>query len=323
MNKIIKNILGFVLFFVLLLIIDLICIFTINRPIFALKNDIGDSVNLVYKGLFYDTYICHEYSTPQIKFKGTKFTCSYINIVPNKQSQYISTEIENVSINIYNVSLTGATLTIKDVNDNPYTYGEWYRIEKEVNGKWYEVKTVIDDYGFCEIGYLPDENNEVTFVLDWKWLYGELSLGSYRILKEVSDKYISVSFNIDNDSIYKLEIIRPEVYNLNRFNVYLEKDNKTIYLSPDIEEIFYYTDSDVKITLEDYIINSYQTLDDSIKNVTNLLKLYGELNDGGTEIYKSKEYDITLIKCNTIYGNKNIYIGDYSMDYDGSVACKL
>lgn len=56
---------------VLLVIIDLACIFTINRPLFAIKKDNG----AIYKGMFFDTYICNEYPTPQIKGKGVKFTC--------------------------------------------------------------------------------------------------------------------------------------------------------------------------------------------------------------------------------------------------------
>ena len=56
------------------LIIDLVSIFTLNRPIFAIKKD-G-----YYMGLFYDTYNCLEYSIPQIKTKGTKFSCMVPNI---------------------------------------------------------------------------------------------------------------------------------------------------------------------------------------------------------------------------------------------------
>ena len=62
--------------FGLLLVIDLVCIFTIHRPLFAIKEDNGDSVNIVYRGLLYDTLYCHEYSTPQVKPKGTQISCA-------------------------------------------------------------------------------------------------------------------------------------------------------------------------------------------------------------------------------------------------------
>lgn len=68
MKKRIKIIIGGIAVILILFIIDLVCIFTINRPLFAIKNEEN-----VYKGIFYDTYKCAEYSIPQIKLKGTKF----------------------------------------------------------------------------------------------------------------------------------------------------------------------------------------------------------------------------------------------------------
>jgi hypothetical protein len=75
MKKFIKIFLIIIVIILLSVIIDLICIFTINRPIFAVKDDC-DCVYAVYRGLFYDTYNCPEYSIPQIKAKGTKFSCT-------------------------------------------------------------------------------------------------------------------------------------------------------------------------------------------------------------------------------------------------------
>lgn len=190
MRRWLKIIIFIFIIIILLFIIDLICIFTINRPLFAIK----DKNDYVYKGLFYDVYNCYEYVVPQIKMKGTKFNCIYV--LENKESTIIESELKNVSISIIDVSKTGATLIIKDTNDIPYTYGEWYKIEQNVDSKWHEIKTIIDNYGFNSIGYLPDENNLVKLVINWEWLYGKLSKGNYRILKEVDNKYISVEFNL-------------------------------------------------------------------------------------------------------------------------------
>ena len=57
---------------ILSVVIDLVCIFTINRPLFAIKV----RTPYTYIGIFYDTYNCPEYSVPQIKYKGTKFSCA-------------------------------------------------------------------------------------------------------------------------------------------------------------------------------------------------------------------------------------------------------
>lgn len=78
MKKWIKVVIFVVVLIVLTIIIDLICIFTINRPLFAQSEDYGTYA--VYKGLFFDTYNCAEYSIPQIKGKRAKFTCAVSRI---------------------------------------------------------------------------------------------------------------------------------------------------------------------------------------------------------------------------------------------------
>lgn len=76
MKKWVKIILCVIGIIVLIIGTDLVCIFTINRPLFAIQTDNDDSINIVYRGLFYDTYDCAEYSVPQIKSKGLKFSCA-------------------------------------------------------------------------------------------------------------------------------------------------------------------------------------------------------------------------------------------------------
>lgn len=74
--KSIKIILSILISILFLVAVDIACIFIINKPLFAVKMNNVDSANIVYKGLFYDTYNCIEYSVPQIKNKFSKFACS-------------------------------------------------------------------------------------------------------------------------------------------------------------------------------------------------------------------------------------------------------
>ena len=72
MKKWIKVIIGIIGAIILCFVIDFICIFTIHRPIFAIRV----RTPYTYIGIFYNVYSCPEYSVPQIKFKGTKFACA-------------------------------------------------------------------------------------------------------------------------------------------------------------------------------------------------------------------------------------------------------
>ena len=111
-------------------------------------------------------------------------------------------------------------------------------------------------------------------------------------------------------------ITKPENHNDIRFNDYCTVENRTIYLAGNIGEFYIKDqDQDKDITLKTYLSTAYQTLDDGIKNITDKLELTVTLKDGGTKIYKSKNKDITMIVCHTTKNDKNILIGDYSMEY--------
>ncbi len=109
-------------------------------------------------------------------------------------------------------------------------------------------------------------------------------------------------------------ITKPEVYNSIRFNEYYTFDNRTIYLAGNLRE-FYVKEQDKDITLKTYLTTAFQTFDEGIKHITAKLELKDILKDGGTKIYKSKAKDIAMIVCNTTKNDKNIFIGDYSMEY--------
>ncbi len=109
-------------------------------------------------------------------------------------------------------------------------------------------------------------------------------------------------------------ITKLENHNDIRFNDYYTTNDRTIYLAGNIGEL-YIKDQDKDITLKTYLSTAFQTLDDGIKHITDKLELKATLKDGGTKIYKSKNKDITMIVCNTTKNDKNILIGDYSMEY--------
>ena len=114
-----------------------------------------------------------------------------------RESAYQPTGAENVTMTVSNVTPTGATVTIQDSNEEPFVYGEWFQIEREKDGVWYEVKTKISNYGFNEIGWLTDENGELTMDVNWEWLYGKLPAGHYRILKQAGTEIIGAEFIVE------------------------------------------------------------------------------------------------------------------------------
>lgn len=119
------------------------------------------------------------------------------NIVENDEGR----TLDKVTMTIKEGTLTkkGATIIIKDENEEPYTYGEFYRIDKKEDGKWKELKPIIDNYAFHEVAYIA-KKGVLEMKHDWSIIYGELEKGEYRLVKsqyENGYKYFSVEFNID------------------------------------------------------------------------------------------------------------------------------
>jgi len=115
-----------------------------------------------------------------------------------------------------------------------------------------------------------------------------------------------------NDSI--LDITFSNIDDCNRKpQLLIGKDNINIYTYC-INNIKVNT-SNKQINLKEYLANN----DNSIENIIKTLILDDVIYDGGTKIYKGN--NITLIKCNTLEGNKDIYIGNSDMKYKSNF-CK-
>lgn len=96
----------------------------------------------------------------------------------------------------------GITLSVKDVTASGVTLvcmhsggvptgdlqtGSEYKLLVLENGAWELVPTVIEEYAWDAVAYLLPMNGSREFEINWKWLYGELPAGTYRISKEIMD----------------------------------------------------------------------------------------------------------------------------------------
>ena len=105
----------------------------------------------------------------------------------------------------------------------------------------------------------------------------------------------------------------------NNFNI--EYENKSecnkpkLLLSKDGRDMYTYCIENITIEMEGRKVELKKYIEDNsnaINEIIDTLKLEDTLKDGGTQIYKG---DITLIKCNTLDGNKDIYFGNDNMKY--------
>ena len=173
-----------------------------NSPIISWYGKQPDKDSYVDRGIIIDTYYCtkeKDIVTINHYLKNTKFNCPIDNedIIENKIE---ISNLEGISMDIKDGTLTntGVTVIITDVTGNKNTYGEYYHIEKLINSNEWKIIDVIyeGNYGFNLIGYHVNAFNKLEFHIDWSNLYGKLSKGTYRLVKEVNNKYFAVEFEI-------------------------------------------------------------------------------------------------------------------------------
>ncbi len=96
--------------------------------------------------------------------------------------------LDGISVVIKEGSLSpsGLTLVFRNNNEQEYIFNNEFYLQKYDNDKWMAVNSIIDNYAFSDIGNIIPKNESIEFDINWKWLYGELSDGKYRIIKKIS-----------------------------------------------------------------------------------------------------------------------------------------
>lgn len=92
-----------------------------------------------------------------------------------------------VSMKVIEASGTSAKLEILNTTDLVVMFGEDYNLQVLQNGKWSSIPYLIDNWGFNSIGYEALKDKPYTWEVDWTVFHGELSPGTYRIVKSVMD----------------------------------------------------------------------------------------------------------------------------------------
>lgn len=95
-----------------------------------------------------------------------------------------------LTLSVKDVTPTGLTLVCAKEGGNPtgeLICGTDYRLLVFEDGMWKHVPTVIEEYGWNDIGYPIMEGKVREFELSWEWLYGKLPAGTYRLAKGFMD----------------------------------------------------------------------------------------------------------------------------------------
>lgn len=82
---------------------------------------------------------------------------------------------------------TGGDLEIVNHSGRELRYGEWFDIQRKVDGEWYSLAYIIDNVAFHQVAYLLPKGETSIRTITWNWMYGNLPPGEYRIVTDVMD----------------------------------------------------------------------------------------------------------------------------------------
>ncbi len=97
-----------------------------------------------------------------------------------------------LSFTLKNISSTGATLVFRNYDADAPTgdleYGDDFLLEIQKDGVWEEAPIPLEgNYAFNSIAYAIPTEGSSEQELNWEWLYGTLTPGTYRIKKSILD----------------------------------------------------------------------------------------------------------------------------------------
>lgn len=121
--------------------------------------------------------------------------------VPTQDATVSIASASRIMLSVADCTTTGIKLTITNDNDTTIMFGENYSLQKIENGSWENVPYITDNWAFTAIGIGLPTNSSYKKSINWENFYGELSSGTYRIVKdfyENENRYnIACEFVID------------------------------------------------------------------------------------------------------------------------------
>lgn len=94
-------------------------------------------------------------------------------------------DLYGMSVEQETLTASGATIHISNQSGQKITCSDDFHLARLEGNDWVDVPYVIDNWGFYEPAYIIEKDG-LSMQVDWEWLYGKLSAGTYLITKTIS-----------------------------------------------------------------------------------------------------------------------------------------
>ena len=119
-----------------------------------------------------------------LNFPNAGRLSAYHTIFLLKADEQTAESPEGLTMTVEDIGTSEITVRIANNSGEEFSYGEYFSLQKQIDGQWYTIPVRADNVGFQDIAHiLPDgESASETYNLD---LYGTLEPGIYRLVVEM------------------------------------------------------------------------------------------------------------------------------------------
>ena len=119
-----------------------------------------------------------------LNFPNAGRLSAYHTIFLLKADEQTAEVPEGLTLTVEDIGTSGIMVRIANNSGEEFSYGEYFSLQKQIDGQWYTIPVREDNVGFQDIAHiLPDgESVSETYPLD---LYGTLEPGIYRLVVEM------------------------------------------------------------------------------------------------------------------------------------------
>ena len=118
-----------------------------------------------------------------LNFPNAGRLSAYHTIFLLKADEQTAEVPEGLTLTVEDIGTSEITVRITNNSGEEFSYGEYFSIQKQIEGQWYTVPVRADNVGFQDIAHiLPNgESASETYNLN---IYGTLEPGTYRLVVE-------------------------------------------------------------------------------------------------------------------------------------------
>ncbi len=118
-----------------------------------------------------------------LNFPNAGRLSAYHTIFLLKADEQTTESPECLTMTVEDIGTSEITVRIANNSGEEFSYGEYFSLQKQIDGQWYTIPVKADNVGFQDIAHiLPDgESVSETYNLD---IYGTLEPGTYRLVVE-------------------------------------------------------------------------------------------------------------------------------------------